>query len=124
MEHIHSIIIIKKGNTYLNYFDKNWGMYLFPNIKGNNIETIKKTYNTNKVKFLFEKTHNKYSISNNKIKTYHHYFYEIDDEIKGEYFTLNELLGKPKERKYNSDIINFIKSYYDDIIDGQKTKNI
>ena len=50
MKSIHSIIIIKKGNKYLNYYDNRWGMYLFPNIKGNNIEEIKKLYNTDNVK--------------------------------------------------------------------------
>ena len=40
MEHVHSIILIKKGDKYLNYFDERWGMYLFPNIKGNDIEII------------------------------------------------------------------------------------
>ena len=40
MEHVHSIILIKKGDKYLNYFDERWGMYLFPNIKGNDSEEI------------------------------------------------------------------------------------
>lgn len=42
MEHIHSIIIIKKNNKFLNYYDERWKMYLFPNIKGNDIEEVKK----------------------------------------------------------------------------------
>ena len=54
MEHVHSIILIKKGEKYLNYFDERWGMYLFPNIKGNNIEEIKAKYNTDYVKYLFD----------------------------------------------------------------------
>ena len=45
MEHVHSIILIKRGDKYLNYFDERWGMYLFPNIKGNDIEEIKNKYN-------------------------------------------------------------------------------
>ena len=53
MEHVHSIIIIKKDNKFLNYFDDRWRMYLFPNIKGNDIEEIKKKYDTNNVKLLF-----------------------------------------------------------------------
>ena len=48
MEHVHSIIIVKKEDKYLNYFDKRWGTYLFPNIKGNNIEEIRKMLFTNK----------------------------------------------------------------------------
>ena len=112
MEHTHSIIIIKKENKYLNYYDKNWKMYLFPNLKGNDIEEIKNRYNTNNVKFLFDKVHEKYSVSHNEIRKYHHYFYQVDTEIKGEYFTLEELLNDPKVKKYNEDIINYIKDYY------------
>ena len=105
-------------NIYLASFDKNIIKYIKSKYKKGIITLL---YRRNNYNFIIT---NYKLISNNKIKTYHHYFYEIDDEIKGEYFTLNELLGKPKERKYNSDIINFIKAYYDDIIDGQKTKNI
>ena len=112
MEHTHSIIIIKKENKFLNYYDKNWKMYLFPNLKGNDIEEIKIKYNTNNVKFLFDKVHEKYSVSHNEIRKYHHYFYQVDEDIKGEYFTLEELLNYTKVKKYNEDIINYIKDYY------------
>ncbi len=78
MEHIHSIIIIKKSDKYLNYYDEKWGIYLFPNI----------------------------------IRTYHHYFYEVDTEVDGEYFSLDELLENPNIKKYNEDIIRYIDSYY------------
>lgn len=50
-------------------------MYLFPNIKGNNIQKIKDKYNIHKVKFLFDKIHEKYSLSHNEIRKYHHYFF-------------------------------------------------
>ena len=33
MEHVHSIILIKRGDKYLNYFDERWGMYLFQILK-------------------------------------------------------------------------------------------
>lgn len=112
MENIHSIIIIKKDNKFLNYYDERWQMYLFPNIKGNNIEEIKEKYNTDKVKYLFDKVHEKYSISHNENKVYHHYFYEVNIDINGEYFTLDELLDIPKVKENNSDIIEFIKKYY------------
>ena len=46
MEHIHSIILIKRDNKYLNYYDDMWGMYLFPNVKVNDIEKIKEKYHT------------------------------------------------------------------------------
>ena len=112
MESVHSIIIIKKDNKFLNYFDERWGMYLFPNIKGNDINEIKEKYNTNKVKFLFDKVHDKYSVSHNEMRTYHHYFFEVDSDVNGEYFTLDELLENKKIKEHNSDIIEFIKEYY------------
>lgn len=114
MKSIHSIIIIKKGNKYLNYYDHRWGMYLFPNIKGNDIEEIKNKYNVKDVKLLFNKVHDKYSISHNEVRTYEHYFYEINADVDGEYFSLEELLNDPKVRKNNSDIIGYIQEYYYD----------
>ena len=112
MESVHSIIIIKKGDKYLNYYDDRWGIYLFPNMKGNNIEEIKTKYNTNDVKLLFDKVHDKYSVSHNKVRTYHHYFYEVNTDVDGEYFTIDELLKDKKVKENNSDIICFIRDYY------------
>ena len=112
MEHVHSIILIKKGEKYLNYFDERWEMYLFPNIKGNNIEEIKAKYNTDNVKYLFDKVHEKYSVPNKEKRTYHHYFYEVDNDVDGEYFSLNELLQKEKVKENNGDIIKFIEEFY------------
>lgn len=112
MEHIHSIIIIKNEDKYLNYFDDRWGMYLFPNIKGNDIEIIKDKYGTDNVKLLFDKVHDKYSLPHDDVKTYHHYFYEVDTKLDGEYFTLGELLENPKIKKYNEDIIKYIEEFY------------
>lgn len=112
MESIHSIIIVKKDDKFLNYYDERWGMYLFPNIKGNNIDEIKEKYNTDNVIFLFDKVHDKYSVSHSENRTYHHYFYEVVSDIDGEYFTLDELLKDPKIKENNSDIIEFIKEYY------------
>ena len=112
MEHVHSIIIIKKDNKFLNYYDERWEMYLFPNIKGNNIEEIKNKYNTENVRLLFDKVHEKYSVSHNEMRTYHHYFYQVDTDINGEYFSLEELLENPRVKKYNEDIINYINEYY------------
>ena len=119
MEHVHSIILIKKGDKYLNYFDERWGMYLFPNIKGNDIEEIKNKYNTNNVKYLFDKVHEKYSIPNKEKRTYHHYFYEVDKDINGEYFSLNALLQKEKVKENNGDIIKFIEEFYNNLKDIQ-----
>ena len=112
MEHVHSIIIIKKDNKFLNYYDERWKMYLFPNIKGNNIEEIKNKYNTNNVKLLFDKVHEKYSVSHDEVRIYHHYFYQVETDINGEYFSLKELLENPKVKKYNENIINYINNYF------------
>ena len=112
MEHVHSILIKKEGNKFINYYDERWNMYLFPNLKGNDINKIKDYYQTDNVKLLFDKVHEKYSVPNKKIKTYHHYFYEVKEKVDGEYFTLEELLNLPNVEKYNSDIITFIKEYY------------
>ena len=112
MESVHSIILIKKDNKFLNYYDNRWDMYLFPNIKGNDINEIKKMYNTSNVKLLFDKVHEKYSVSHGINRLYHHYFYEVDVDIDGDYFTLDELLNDPNVRENNSDIIGFIKEYY------------
>ena len=112
MKSIHSIIIIKKGNKFLNYFDERWNIYLFPNIKGNDIEEIKKKYHTNNVKYLFDKVHDKYSVSHNENRIYHHYFYEVETDMDGEYFSLDELLADSKVKENNSDIIGFIREYY------------
>lgn len=70
-------------------------------------------YNTNNVKYLFDKVHDKYSIPNKEVKTYHHYFYEVDKNIEGEYFTLDELLSKEKVKENNADVIQFIREFYE-----------
>ena len=67
MEHVHSILLIKKDDKFLTYYDNRWEINMFPNIKGNKIEDIKKKmkYDFNvddcNVKFLFDKVHEKYS---------------------------------------------------------------
>ena len=121
MENIHSIIIIKKDDKFLNYYDNRWKMYLFPSFEGNDINKIKDYYQTDNVNILFDKVHKKYSVPNKKIKTYHHYFYEVNKKVDGEYFTLEELLTLPNVEKYNSDIISFIEEYY---ANKKKKKNI
>lgn len=51
---------------------------------------------------MFDKVHDKYSKPNKEVKTYHHYFYEVDKNIEGEYFTLDELLSKEKVKENNA----------------------
>ena len=121
MEYVHSIIIIKKGNKFLNIYDNRWDMLLFPNIKGNKIEDIikylKDSFHVNvkadNIKLLFDKVHEKYSVSHKENRVYHHYFYEVNDSnIKGNYYSLDELLSDDKIKKNNSDIIGYIDNYY------------
>ena len=40
------------------------------------------------------------------------YFYEVYVDTEGEYFTLDDLLKDSKVLENNSDIISFIKEYY------------
>ena len=119
MEHVHSILILKKNNKYYTYYDNRWGMELFPNIKGNSIDDIKEYLKTNlniddcNVELLFDKVHDKYSIPHEETRTYHHYFYKVDAELSDDkYKTLEELLLDDKVKENNSDIINYIKEYY------------
>ena len=121
MENIHSIVIVKKEDKFLNVYDKRWDMLLFPNIKGNDIEDIinyvKSAFDVNinedNIKFLFDKIHEKYSVSHKENRFYHHYFYEVNtSSIVGDYYTLDELLSQEKVKKNNSDIISYIKNYY------------
>ena len=120
MEHVHSIIIVKKDNKYLNIYDKRWDMLLFPNIKGNNIEDIVKYIEENfgtsikrdNIKLLFDKVHEKYSVSQEENRIYHHYFYEVNADIEGNYYSLDELLSYEKVKMNNSDIIGYIENYY------------
>ena len=51
-------------------------------------------------------------IPNKEKRTYHHYFYEVDKDINGEYFSLNALLQKEKVKENNGDIIKFIEEFY------------
>ena len=43
---------------------------------------------------------------NNIYYSYHHYFYQVNTEVNGEYFSLEKLLNNPQVKKYNEDIIN------------------
>lgn len=52
------------------------------------------------------------ALSNEEKRTYHHYFYEVDKDVDGEYFSLNELLQKEKVKENNGDIIKFIEEFY------------
>lgn len=137
LEHTHAIIIIKNDkDEYLQYFDERWNCYLFPNCKltDENHITIIKNYisqqlnfecATKNILYVTDKVHEKYSISANKMKKYHHYFYEVVkcnefvDNNQSKNFTINdlncswfsipELESNERIQKVNKDIVDFIK---------------
>lgn len=134
--HKHAIIIIKNDkNEYLQYYDKNWKSYLFLNCKllgdfkeqdiaKEVTQRLKLSNNNLKCKYLEDKIHKKYSVSAEKEKEYHHYFYSIEienmpifmnekvftlDSIKYSWYSLEELENDSRIQEVNSDIVGFIK---------------
>lgn len=135
-KHKHAIIIIKNDkNEYLQYYDKNWRNYLFlnckllENFKEEDIveevtQRLKLSNNNLKCKYLDDKIHKKYSVSAEKEKEYHHYFYSIEienilgfmkkkafiiDNIKYSWYSFEELESDSRIQEVNSDIVEFIK---------------
>ena len=86
---IHSIIVIKnEEGKYLQYLDKRWNCYLFPNCKLTNGEDSNIVKNKVAVDFNLKeenirvflagcKKHKKFSESDKIIKEYVHYFYNV-----------------------------------------------
>ena len=137
-----SLLIIKNKNNplqYLQCYDKRWKSYLFLYLHTNenedkNIEKIKTFVCSNlnvavedvNIRFLFEKSHEKYSIPNKITRKYNHRFYEIDlssfknyknntFHIRGNkytWMTLEEMMDNKTIMKKNSDIVGFIREYY------------
>ena len=134
-EHKHAILIIRKDNKFLQYYDERWEGFLFPNLKMTDefnenkiIEHISNILKINKddinVDLLFNKIHSKFSESAKKYKTYNHYFYEVkineidrmfnenefynDTEYK--WYTMEELENDDRIQKINSDIVGFVKN--------------
>ncbi len=132
----HAIIIIKnRQGEYLQYFDERWKSFLFPNCKLINdnhkeliLECLKDKFNLNfteiKINYITDKIHEKFSVSDKKIKEYHHYFYQIqyselpnqyksktfiNNNIKFAWFSLNKLESDERIQEVNSDIVGFIK---------------
>ena len=126
MERKHAIIIIKnEKNEYLQYYDKRWESYLFPNCK------IEEAMNYNKIKeniakmygikiesinYKMDKIHTKFSESDKIEKTYHHYFYECEIEnnlknsdVQFKWFSMEGLLEDERIKKVNSDIVGYVK---------------
>lgn len=126
MERKHAIIIIKNEKSeYLQYYDKRWESYLFPNCKieeamdYNKIkENIAKIYGIKieSINYKMDKIHTKFSESDKIEKTYHHYFYECEIEknlqnsdIQFKWFSMEELLKDERIKKVNLDIVEYVK---------------
>lgn len=132
---IHSIIVIKnEQGKYLQYFDKRWNCYLFPNCKlpngeDSNIVKNKVALDLNikeeniKISLVGCKKHKKFSESDKIVKEYVHYFYKVKiksklpnntfklNEIEYKWFSYSELMSNERIKKVNSDIIQFVKEY-------------
>ena len=134
----HAIIIIKNNNNeYLQYYDNIWESFLFLNCKlfddkenENNIKKLLeeklKRNKIERIKFLGNKIHKKYSESAKKEKEYNHYFFEvklnINDINSNKEFKINdnqfcwlsaeELRRNERIMKVNSDIVDFVNELY------------
>ena len=135
-EHTHAIIIIKNNNQeYLQYFDERWDCFLFPNCKlecENHSDMIKQYLNQKlniecdpkHIIYKMDKVHEKYSVSANKMKTYHHYFYVAKSNefinnstdktftvnvLKCSWLSLTELENNKRIQTVNKDIVDFVK---------------
>lgn len=116
LDHQHSIIVIKDKEKYLQYFDKNWNCYLFPNTKGDIKKYLKEKFNieTKQVKKVKNFIHKKYSESHKEERVYLHTIYKVTQKNKIEsdkikWFTLEELEKDEKIQKINKDIIDRVK---------------
>lgn len=132
----HAIIIIKNAKgEYLQYYEDSWNSYLFLNCKQEDSWNITKISDTvlerlgvkpEKVSFLFEKTHSKYSVKHEKVREYQHFFYLVDIDIRNEeaknefvikdtkfkWFSMESLEKNPEIMQINGDIIGFIKEWF------------
>lgn len=132
----HAIIVIKnKNNEYLQYFDKRWNSFLFPNCKlgeqFNNdtivdyvSEILKIDRNYVECSYIEEKVHTKFSESAKKMKEYDHFIFsikiiEMPEIMKQETFNINgsnykwysynELINDERIQEVNGDVVDFIK---------------
>lgn len=145
IEHPFSIIGVKDSynefsNRYLLYYDTRWKCFLFPNIRTsendskNEENMIYDISNSLKIKTgqlsvkkVGEKIHQKYSVSDEKMKWYHHTFYEVNvqifpEEVKKPQFNIDgknycwmsiaEMENNSRIQEVNSDIVSMVKELY------------
>ena len=150
--HHHSLAIIRNifeetPDKYLLYFDERWQCRLFLNWKSKenqeeDLENIKKQLSAElqidaeaiQGQLWFEQVHEKYSVSADKNKWYHHSFYEVqisefpdwvkqpDFEVNGKHFywmSIAEMEADPRIMEVNADIIGMVKEQRGDIYHGK-----
>ncbi|MBO5523111.1 MAG: hypothetical protein J5986_05475, partial [Roseburia sp.] len=128
------------SNRYLLYYDTRWKCFLFPNIRTdendskNEENMIHDISNSLKIKTgqlsvkkVGEKIHQKYSVSDEKMKWYHHTFYEVNvqefpEEAKKPQFSIDgknycwmsiaEMENNSRIQEVNSDIVSMVKELY------------
>lgn len=132
----HAIIVIKNiNNEYLQYFDKRWNSYLFPNCKLDDqfdaqtiIEYISNLLKIDRTlldcNFVKEIIHSKYSESAKKMKEYDHFIFSVEiinipqiakqkqfsvGDLDYIWYSYNELLDDKRIQEVNSDIVGFIR---------------
>lgn len=145
LEHPFSIIGLKDSyndfsNKYLLYYDTRWKCFLFPNIRTsendskneeNMIHDISNSLKIKQeqltVKKVGERIHQKYSVSDRRMKWYHHTFYEMNvqefpEEVKKARFDIDgknycwmsiaEMEQNSRIQEVNSDIVSMVKEFY------------
>lgn len=128
IQHNHSLIIIKnttagKETKYLTYYDERWDCKLFPNFK--TVDTDNETFIIDnisndldippkdiKCKYISSRVQEKFSVSHNENRVYHHKLYEVD---------LNSL---PEAMKANDFSISSRHYYWMSIKDMEHDENI
>ena len=132
----HIIMVLKNGNNeYLQYYDNRWDSLLFLNCKKTDSfdendlknEIINRFDNVDDIKFKYigQKTHTKFSVSNQKMKEYCHDFYLVSfslpdymnskeficKDIDYVWYSMNELESDSRVQEVNSDIVSYIKEF-------------
>ena len=132
----HVIIVVKNNNDeYLQYYDSRWDSLLFLNCKKNddfNEDVLKNEIISRfddvdniDIKYIGEKTHTKFSVSNQTMKEYCHDFYLVKfnlpsfmnnkefiyKDINYIWYSMNELETDSRVQEVNSDIVSYIKEF-------------